>query len=145
MPKESSLTTNEGNGVTSHPSEGAPETAPAADVGSDAKTELKAEATAKPWSVFLRTAKPPEIQERLAGEIAAILGRHKLDKYCALALFEPEGSIDSYDLDRIFSALSEQNSDRLRMCSCSYLAEAVASSLHTRSVNCASPSPNSAL
>jgi ClpP class serine protease len=112
MPKESFLTTNGGSGETSPPSEAVPEAAPVVDVGSDVGAEPKAaEVAFKPWSAFLRTAKPPEIQQRLSGEIGAILARHQLDKYCALALFEPEGSIDSFDLDRIFSALSEQNSD----------------------------------
>jgi hypothetical protein len=34
-----------------------------------------------------------------------------MDRYCALALFEPDDSIDSYDLDKILTALSAQNAN----------------------------------
>jgi hypothetical protein len=58
------------------------------------------------WGTFIRTAKPQEVKERLAGEIADILKRHSLDGSCCLALIEPSESIDSYDLDQIFNALN---------------------------------------
>jgi len=63
------------------------------------------------WGTFIRTAKAQEVKERLAGEIADILKRHGLDGSCCLALIEPNESIDSYDLDQIFSALNQLNQD----------------------------------
>jgi hypothetical protein len=62
-----------------------------------------------PWPVFLQNATPKSIKERFATEIADILAHHAMGNYCFLALLEPEDSIDSNDLDKIFSELSEQN------------------------------------
>ena len=42
-------------------------------------------------------------------EVSEILSKHGLGQTCCLALFEPENSIDSYDLDKIFNALTETN------------------------------------
>lgn len=61
------------------------------------------------WHVFLRTANTQEIRDRLASEIGDILKSHNLGGCCCLCLFEPENSIDSYDLDQVFSALQKLN------------------------------------
>src|SRR5579862_556440 len=113
MPKEDSQGQNEGNGavplILADATPGMPPiTGPVEGTGEPKVTE----SGVKPWPGFLRTAKTPDIQKRFAAEIGEILGKHHLEKYCVLALFEPEDSIDSYDLDRIFGALSGQNSDR---------------------------------
>jgi membrane-bound ClpP family serine protease len=62
------------------------------------------------WGVFVGEATPQQIKDRLAKEISEILGHHHLTHVCPLALIEPENSIDSFDLDKIFSALTETNS-----------------------------------
>jgi len=84
---------------------------PVSEVNQETKAETQPLPQKKPWLEFLQTAKTGEIKERFAGEMAEILIEHHLEKYCVLALFEPEDSIDSYDLDQIFNALSEQNAD----------------------------------
>jgi ClpP class serine protease len=94
---------------SSAPSPAIPETdnPPQAGAATKAATEPKV-AT---WPTFLQTAKAPEIRERFASEIAEIVNKHAMTGYCVLALFEPEDSIDSGDLDQIFNALSAENSD----------------------------------
>lgn len=113
MPKESSQGSNKGNGATPTLADATPDIPPITDPATELKLEFKLpDSGIKPWSTFLRSAKTPDIQNRFAAELADILTKHHMEKYCALALFEPDDSIDSYDLDRIFGALSEQNSDR---------------------------------
>jgi hypothetical protein len=94
---------------------------PASDSAQDLQepeVETKAPAEAPPavppWPQFIQGAKTSEIKSRLSAELLGILQKHGLDQYCALAVLEPEGSIDSYDLDRIFSGLSAQNPDRTK-------------------------------
>jgi ClpP class serine protease len=65
----------------------------------------------EPWGLFLRTAKPQEIKERLANEIGDILKKHGLETHCCLAIIATSESIDSYDLDQIFNALNQINPD----------------------------------
>lgn len=83
-------------------------------IGQAASTESteQPKPAVKPWPTFLESANYWTIKERFASEIAAIIKDHGLDHQCTLALFEPDDSIDSYDLDQIFSALSETNADR---------------------------------
>jgi membrane-bound ClpP family serine protease len=83
--------------------------APAATAATAAPAPTK---TAPPnWAAYARTANVQEVKDRLAGEIGDILKAHGLDKYCCLALIEPQESIDSFDLDQIFRALNELNPD----------------------------------
>lgn len=101
-----------GNGSGTAPVEDPAVNEPASAALSATEPEAPSKAVAKPpWPTFLETAKPWDIKERFAGEIANILKAHALDHHCVLALFEPDDSIDSYDLDQIFSALSEINPD----------------------------------
>jgi hypothetical protein len=79
---------------------------------SGAEPDAKREAMPLSWLLFLDKAKDQEIKERFSREAASILDERGLGKYCVLALFEPKNSIDTTDLDRIFSALSELNPDR---------------------------------
>ncbi len=65
----------------------------------------------KPWAEFLRTAQDQDIKERFTSENEERVRLFGLGSYCVLALLEPADSIDSYDLDQIFNALSEQNAD----------------------------------
>jgi hypothetical protein len=78
----------------------------------EGQTKVEAAPTLVPWHVFLKSAKNPEIRTRLAADISGILKDKGMDKYCVLALLEPEDSIDSTDLDRIFTGLSQLNHDR---------------------------------
>jgi len=61
------------------------------------------------WHVFLRTAKPSEIKERFVREVSEILKSEGAEAYCCLSLMEPDDSINTADLDAIFSALSSEN------------------------------------
>jgi hypothetical protein len=65
-----------------------------------------------PWHTFLQTADEREIKERFAGDVQQILSDHVLQAYCTLVLLEPDNPIDTTDLDRVFSALSQLNPDR---------------------------------
>jgi hypothetical protein len=76
---------------------------------SETGTETRVESLS--WPQFLKTASPQEVKDRVAREIAEILKEHELEQTCCLALFEPLDHIDSYDLDQIFSALKQLNSE----------------------------------
>lgn len=110
MPKDVTAAAVGGNGAGVS-SSGSP-AEPISDQELPTKVEPKIEPELKPWPTFLQIAKNEDIKERFAGEIQGVLTKHGLDGYCALALFEPDDSIDSYDLDQIFTALSELNPDR---------------------------------
>lgn len=91
--------------VTDEPSpELPPESAPAAK---------PAEEKPKPvsWPTFLKTATDPEIKRRFTTECTDILSKYsaKLSNYCVLVLLDPETSIGTYELDRIYSALKREN------------------------------------
>jgi len=112
MPKEPMLETMPSDGAA--PSLGS-EVTPAetiADQVAEIKPDSKPEPQEKPWQVFLQSAKTKDIKERFIREIEKTLAAHGMQKYCVLALLEPEDSIDSYDLDAIFDALSKLNPDR---------------------------------
>jgi hypothetical protein len=61
------------------------------------------------WPIFLKTAKPQDTKGRFAAEVAVILEEEGLKGYCCLGLLEPDDSINTADLDAIFSALSSEN------------------------------------
>jgi ClpP class serine protease len=63
------------------------------------------------WPAFLKNASRQAIAERLSSEISEILKANGLENDCCLAILEPEDSIDSFDLDRIFTALDEINAN----------------------------------
>lgn len=113
MPKEAPQGQIEGNGVVppllADATAGMPPVTGPVEIVGEVKTP---DPGVMPWPAFLKTAKTTDIQTRFAAEIANIIKKHHLERYCVLALFEPDDSIDSYDLDRIFGALSSQNSDR---------------------------------
>jgi hypothetical protein len=66
------------------------------------------------WPQFLKSASPQEVKDRFAKDAAEIMKKHGLEHTCCLALLEPSDSIDSFDLDGIFSALNTLNSDHER-------------------------------
>jgi hypothetical protein len=69
--------------------------------------------TAISWSEFLGAASARGIKDRYLSEVNSILTRSATsEKYCFLALLEPENSIDAVDLDGIFESLTEHNSER---------------------------------
>jgi hypothetical protein len=64
------------------------------------------------WPEFLRNATPADVKNRFAKEASNLMVRHGLEKRCCLILFEPIDHIDSFDLDQIFSALTDENPAR---------------------------------
>ena len=89
---------------------------PELDAPSGPAQESSSEKTTRPvsWPTFLKSAKNEEVKERLTKEFAGILKAKRLDSYCVLAILEPEDSIDSYELDQVFRALSQQNGGRTK-------------------------------
>lgn len=66
-----------------------------------------------PWHAFLQSAQDTEITDRLSKEIGEILVQSGLSEdYCCLALLEPEDSISSFELDKVYTALSQCNPAR---------------------------------
>src|SRR5260221_4220544 len=61
------------------------------------------------WATFLTTASQQEIKVRFAKEASEILTAYGMEQECCIALLEPVDSIDSFDLDQIFSALVHLN------------------------------------
>ncbi len=59
----------------------------------------------------LRRGSDEDIKKRFREDLKAVIGKyaHIADNYCCLAILEPGSSIDNYDLDRIFGALSVGN------------------------------------
>jgi hypothetical protein len=82
--------------------------------GAQAAAPIPAEPEKKvlDWHSFLNSANNSDIQERFSREIGGIISSHNVGGACWLALLEPENSIDSFDLDKIFSALNEANRNR---------------------------------
>ena len=60
-------------------------------------------------ATFLSGASLQDIRDRFANEVGEILVRGNQNDACWLALLEPDNSVDSYDLDHIFSALTKTN------------------------------------
>jgi hypothetical protein len=112
MAKKRAASTNTNGDLpdNSLPEAASPEAAPQAVPEPESKEDAKA--TDFSWPVFLQSAKTQEVKQRVSAEIGDILARHGVDRYCVLALMEPDDSIDSTDLDQIFSALTELNPDR---------------------------------
>ena len=77
------------------------------------KTAVKESAEAKPapWSDFLRTATDQQVQSRLSEELRALIGEfgNKLRPFCFLSLYDSWDSIDSWESDRIYTALQAAN------------------------------------
>jgi hypothetical protein len=75
----------------------------------------KTAAAPQPWFNFLDGgATNLEVQERFIREFNEILDRHQkvLSSYCCVGLLDSDSTIASYDLDRIYNALRETNSNR---------------------------------
>lgn len=65
------------------------------------------------WSTFLKTATDRDVTARYVAEASAITASVTLTgEYSCLALLEPVDSIDTVDLDGIFTALMENNGNR---------------------------------
>lgn len=68
-----------------------------------------------PWHIFLQGAQDNDIRDRFNSDITKLLQQQEeLNRYCCLALLEPEDSISTYELDQIYRALVEldPNHDR---------------------------------
>jgi len=64
-----------------------------------------------PWQEFIRTSTQAEVEKRFIKDIKKILSKYKsqLSNYCFLAILDQESNIGAYDLDQIYSALTELN------------------------------------
>ena len=68
------------------------------------------EPAAIPWHQFLEgKVNHPDIKNRFAEDMTALIRRFDLGHYCVLALLEPDDGIDSTDLDQTFTALCSSN------------------------------------
>jgi len=63
------------------------------------------------WSEFLRSANDQQIQSRLGEELRALITRFdgELRPLCFLSLYDSADSIDSWESDRIYTALQASN------------------------------------
>jgi ClpP class serine protease len=96
------------------PPEPAPVEQPTPEPPAKPATQAKASTPPEPWFKFIFSQpRDPDVKARAASEIAEILKRTTLsDKYCCLALLEPENSINSFDLDRVYQGLRSANGKR---------------------------------
>lgn len=67
-----------------------------------------------PWWQFVKESTDAEIKKRFAKEVQIIADSHKtmLASYSALAILSPIDSIDSFEADRIFTALVDTNAKK---------------------------------
>jgi hypothetical protein len=107
MPKSMEQATTAGNGVPETEILDLPVTPEVESKEAEAAPAAKPQVVA--WSQFLKNASGQEIKERFAKEAAEILKNNGLEQTCCLAILEPHDSIDSFDLDEIFSALNQLN------------------------------------
>jgi hypothetical protein len=82
-------------------------TAPAPQQATELSQELA-------WPQFLKRASDNEIRSRFVRELTVALGQHQavLSEYCCLALLEPEDGLDSFEADRIYTALLKNAPNR---------------------------------
>lgn len=68
----------------------------------------------EPWHIFVKGASKADIEKRFSNEANAILAKHQdtLKGYCCIALLDQKGSIENYELDKLFGALKASNPDR---------------------------------
>lgn len=65
------------------------------------------------WHDVIARKNAKEIREKFAVETRVILERHGLlERYCCLALMEPEDSINAFDVDKVYRALQRVNADK---------------------------------
>jgi len=78
------------------------------------KTKTSESKKKEPWHVFAHKASEGDIKKRFKEEAKSILDKYKVDleNYCVIALLDPDSSIGSFDLDKIFSALTRVNNDK---------------------------------
>jgi len=67
-----------------------------------------------PWYVFLENANDYQVKKRFSTEIQLIIDKYESikNKYAIVTLFDPESSIGTFDLDKIFSALKRINNEK---------------------------------
>lgn len=68
----------------------------------------------EPWHIFVENASNEDIGKKFSHDIAAILAKYRddLTGYCCLALLDQKGSIENFELDRIFDALKRLNPNK---------------------------------
>jgi len=83
----------------------------ASDGASKAEEHQVTEAKVVPWSEFLRAASDLQIQSRLGEELRALVTQFasELRPFCFLSLYDPADAIDSWESDRIYTALQRVN------------------------------------
>lgn len=102
-----------GGGVMTRSNADQPENHKATGIGAGVLATPEHESV--PWQEFVRNCQDDsQIKSRLASEVRGLAAQHALsvDKYCFLSLYDPEGDISSWDLDRVFAALGAENPDR---------------------------------
>jgi hypothetical protein len=74
-------------------------------------TALVAEIAPQPWAEFIRTASDSQIQGRLSTELSGLVAEFKghLTPFCLLSLYDSVDSIDTWESDRIYTALQTAN------------------------------------
>ena len=90
-------------------------------INGDGKPELQQNPEPKdlPWPEFLRVATDQQAQTRLTEEIRTLTSefKDKLRPFCFLSLYDSRDSIDSWESDRIYTALQAMDSLAMtRMC-----------------------------
>ena len=66
------------------------------------------------WFQFIHGAKDDVVKARFRTEVKSILSKYTdlLENYCCLALFDSRGGITSFDADRIYQALLNENKEQ---------------------------------
>ena len=77
----------------------------------EVEPQIPAEPKVAPWPEFLRTATDQQVQSRLSDELRSLIKEFesKLRPFCFLSLYDPADSIDSWESDRIYTALQATN------------------------------------
>ncbi|GBD97745.1 MAG TPA: hypothetical protein ENG83_12460 [Nitrospirae bacterium] len=66
------------------------------------------------WREFVKSSSVEEVKNRFIKEAKDIVSKYndKLSNYCFISMLDPESSITSWDLDKIFNALSRSNAKK---------------------------------
>lgn len=74
------------------------------------------ETNSEPWYSFLATASDKDIRQRFRAELGqlCVASSSALEGYCCVALMDNDGSIGSFEADKIFSALRRLNVNKTK-------------------------------
>lgn len=75
--------------------------------------EVKKDPLPLPRYQFIRDSSDADISRRFSNETNTIISKYSnLSNYCILALIDPQGNIGTWELDRIYSTLTQNNADK---------------------------------